>query len=365
MKIHTTLKTITNFVLAFTIALAGFGFINSFINSNNGFELVKEADAIHCEGVIDITAGEVGSITGYVENSFSGACVPAQIYDGYGVTFDSNVTDTCIDGSGSWQVYSTSNYDATGVGSADGTIYQFLADVMTNTGGECEIVPGYVNIRINSGTPPDPTFTCSVSPSTQTIDPGSNTSYNISTTPLNGFNSPVTFTASLSPSSGTLPTVSFTNNGQVPAATTTANVSSTGSTSSGTYTITFTGNGGGKSAQCNPTQLVVNPAPPNFELTLSPSTGVTPDAPNRSNIGTSPVFTVFANCTGGFSGPVFNLAASSTFTGLTVTLGATSLACGATTTLTISNTGNIPSNQQSSIVNIISESLSVTGQGSI
>lgn len=206
-------------------------------------------------------------------------------------------------------------------------------------------------------------FSCNVVPLTHTMDPGSSFAYEIRTSPSNGFNSPVTFTSSISPATGNAPSVSLPSTGQVPPATTVANVTTQSNTAANTYTITFIGNGGGVTASCN-TQLRINPSTADFQLTLSPSTGVVPN-PNRANIGSSPVFNIFASCTGGFAGPITNLEARTTFSGVSLSLGTTQIPCGGTTTLTVNNTSAIPSNQQSSIINTILESIQVIGKGQI
>lgn len=84
-------------------------------------------------------------------------------------------------------------------------------------------------------------------------------SVSLSTSANTGFNNAVVFSNSISPSTGTLPTISYTNNGQVPNATTTALITITSSTTPATYTITFTGTGGGVSKSCN-VQLNLTPS---------------------------------------------------------------------------------------------------------
>ncbi len=109
----------------------------------------------------------------------------------------------------------------------------------------------------------NPDFSVSCTPATQTVAAGSTSSFNLSTTALSGFSSAVTFSHSFSPNTGTLPIVSYTNNGAVPSAATTAVVSTTTSTTLGTYTITFTGTGGGQTHTCAVNFVVNQPQPPN------------------------------------------------------------------------------------------------------
>lgn len=104
-----------------------------------------------------------------------------------------------------------------------------------------------------------PDFSLSCSPATQTITAGSSASFNLDTTAINGFNSPVSFTHAFSNPSGTLPSITYSNNGAVPSATTVALITTTGSTTPGTYTITFTGTGGSQSHACpGEVTLIVN-----------------------------------------------------------------------------------------------------------
>ena len=116
---------------------------------------------------------------------------------------------------------------------------------------------------------PAPNFAVSCLPITSTVSQGSNTAYTLSTSGSNGFASGVTFSASFSPNTGTLPTVSFSNNGATPDATTVALISTTGATTSGNYTMTFSGTGGGITKTCNVnlTVNVTNPPPPPTNLT--------------------------------------------------------------------------------------------------
>ncbi len=212
----------------------------------------------------------------------------------------------------------------------------------------------FISILLNVPSGPVPTFTVSCSPSTQTITAGGSTSFNLSTTPQNGFSSGVTFSHGFSPSSGTLPGISYTNNGAVPSSTTTANISTSTSTTVGTYTITFTGSGGGQSSGCSVT-LTVNAAPAGtYTLSISPSSA---DVLK----GNSQAYTVSATCTGGLAGPITALSANSGFSNLSYTFSNTTINCGGSVTLTITNTGNVPSNQLSTPQSRLGQTLTVTG----
>lgn len=200
-----------------------------------------------------------------------------------------------------------------------------------------------------------PSFSLTCSPATQTITAGSATSFNLSTSPSNGFSSAVNFTNTFSPNAGTLPSVSFVNNDAVPSDTTTAVITTTSSTTPGTYTITFTGTGGGVSQNCA-TQIVVVAAPPGFSFTITPN-------PTSVNKGANAIFTVTAVCTGGFTGTISSLSASSTFTGLSYAFSPAVVACGGNTTLTIGNTGPVPAGELSPVGGTaIYKTITVTGQ---
>ena len=209
------------------------------------------------------------------------------------------------------------------------------------------------------------TFACSVTPATHTVDAGSDYAYNITSNAVNGFNNPVSFTSSISPATANPPVISFTNNDQSPPATTIANINTTSGTTAGTYTLTFTGTGGGETSQCS-TQLIVNEEGPNFALTISPSTGfVPPTPPNATNQGTTVEYTVVAVCTGGLAGPIDSMVAISSFMpGPTLTLGANSIPCGGSTTLTVSNTSltNVQQLSDPGAISAIYNSITVTGR---
>lgn len=127
----------------------------------------------------------------------------------------------------------------------------------TGPGGS---VAGSVTVTVQS--PPD--FAISCSPAATPIPTGSTTSFDITTTTNTGFNSPVTITEQFNPNTQDLPKVQYSNNGQVPNATTTAEIS-TDNISPIAYTITFIGtadNGVTHSVDCNLTITLLAPEPP-------------------------------------------------------------------------------------------------------
>jgi hypothetical protein len=232
-----------------------------------------------------------------------------------------------------------------------GYVYAYGQDF----GGDCIEHGVSVTFRIMPDTPPAPTFTLSCSPSTQAITAGQTAAFNLTTTAANGFNSAVAFSSSISPSPSSSPTVSFTNNNAVPSSTTTATVSTTNTTPGNSYTITFTGTGGGVTQTCA-RQLDVTGLPPGFTLAISPTSSSVVK-------GTNATFSVTPTCTGSFVGPVTNLTASSFYTNLTYSFSSTTVACGQSVTLTVGNTGSIPSNQLSTPQATLPQAITVTGEG--
>jgi len=91
----------------------------------------------------------------------------------------------------------------------------------------------------------NPDFSISALPTSRTITPGSSTSYTVSLTSQNGFNSSVTLSASVSPLVSSGPSCLFSKNPLTPTDSSTMNVSTSSSTPAGTYIITITAEGGG------------------------------------------------------------------------------------------------------------------------
>lgn len=203
-----------------------------------------------------------------------------------------------------------------------------------------------------------PSFSLSCSPVTQTITTGDTASFNLITTPIGTFASAVTFTSGITPTNSAPPTVSYENNGATPEATTRAVITTTASTTSGTYTLQFTGTGGGVTKNCS-VQLVVNSVPSGFTIGLTQN-------PQSVAQGQNAVFNVQVNCFGGFAGPVHSLAATIPFPNVTHTFSRTdNVTCGSSVTLTIGNTGSVPSGYLSPAppATQLYQTITVTGSG--
>lgn len=195
-------------------------------------------------------------------------------------------------------------------GSNPGTPYSETTGVMNTvgiytydivcTGGPpaTPISTPLTQVVLNVGGVPD--FDLACTPFSTSITAGNPTSYNLNTTPQNGFNRPVTFTVSnIDPAPANPPTFDFgATNGQVPPATTVANLTTTPSTSTGLFTITFSGTDGIITKTCN-VQLTVNspPGPSDWSCSaLMPQITVVQNTSGANTINTTK--------TGSFNSPV-------------------------------------------------------------
>jgi uncharacterized repeat protein (TIGR01451 family) len=196
--------------------------------------------------------------------------------------------------------------------------------------------------------PPEPDFTIGATPSSREITQGESTSYTVNLTGLNDFNSPVNLSISGLPAGagGT-----FTVNPVTPAPNgeSVLNISTAVTTPAGTYTLTVTGEGGGKNHSAVVT-LKVNekPAEPDFSIHAAP--------PNQTiTQGEATSYTITITGLNGFNSPV-NLSVSG-------------LPAGAGGTFTVNPLTPTPSGE--SILNIVTTAstpagtyaLTITGKG--
>lgn len=383
------IKTLTVTLIAFLV-LSG---LNVFEKGN--FDPVGTALAFQCnDQPIQIMAGTSGtlSVAPHAVADFAGGCLPGFIQDAASVTFnqDPNPSGDCNFNSQILRNYVSTTYDATAInGLTVPQTYTFTVEGVQNSGGECVPAYGYIDITILPDAPA-PDFSCSSVTGLIQIDPGSDATPVFSTTGENGFNSPVHFNVSIEADpgtpNGTAPTLeSVINNDQIPSATTSANFRTSAQTTAGSYTVVFSGSGGGQSHTCR-SQIVVNSSSQNFNLTISPAAETSPylppenETPNRILQNNIKYYNVFAECTGGFAGPVTNLEANISFAGPIVTLdGPTlpdvgiTLACGSQKRMTVTGTGFIDDQSLSSPSalsspagrDLILRNIVVTGRGLI
>ncbi|HZR27564.1 MAG TPA: polysaccharide lyase 6 family protein [Terriglobales bacterium] len=145
----------------------------------------------------------------------------------------------------------------------------------------------------NAGLAPD--FTFSATPASQTVTAGGSTSYTVSVSPTNGFNSSVSLGVSGLPTNTTSSFTPASISGG--SGSSTLSVATTTSTPPGNYTLTATGSGGGASHSAT-TLLTVNPVPTqDFSIAASP-------ASRAVTAGGSTTYTVNVGAINGFSGSV-------------------------------------------------------------
>ena len=188
-------------------------------------------------------------------------------------------------------------------------------------------------------------FSFSVSaPSSQTVAVGSGASYSITVTPASGYTGIVDL--SVNPStcpSGATCTLSTTTadfSTSSNPVTTNLTVDTTSSTPAESYNTVVTGADTADSGITGQTSVQL--AVTDFSLSASPS-------PQTVTAGTDATYTITANALNGFTGSV-NLSIGGTCpSGLTCTLGSTSIAAGSSTTLTVSGTDSVKSSSNFSI----------------
>src|SRR5215472_5760636 len=185
-------------------------------------------------------------------------------------------------------------------------------------------VPSLANfVQVTSGTPD---FSVSASPSSQTVAPGNGTTYNVTVSASNGFNSSVSFSISGLPSgaTGTFSPSSVQGSGS-----STLSITTSSATPTGSYPLTITATSGTLTHSTQVTLVVAD-----FSISVSPSSQT---VRRRSNTK----FSVTIAPLGAFSATV-----SFSVTGLPAATSSsfnpTSVAGSGTSTLTISPKRNAP-----------------------
>ncbi|MGA7243258.1 MAG: protease pro-enzyme activation domain-containing protein [Terracidiphilus sp.] len=240
------------------------------------------------------------------------------------------------------QQYAQSNPGKT-LGFLNPTIYQqnvnastYAADfhdITSGTSGSYSAVAGFDLVTgwgsptatlITALTGPPPAgFSISASPTSVSINPGSNGSTTINSAVTGGFTGSITLAASGMP---TGVTVGFTTNPLSAGSSTSMTITVASGTTPGTYPITVTGTSG-STVETTTVSLTVVGATPNFTISASPtSISVSPSGTGKVTITTA--------VSGGFSSAI---ALSGTVTGsrVTVAFSPTSITGAGTSTMTI------------------------------
>lgn len=191
--------------------------------------------------------------------------------------------------------------------------------------------PGYYMLFIlnSSGVPsvatfvqvvPQPDFSVTATPSSQTVPPGTGTSYTVTVTPSNGFAGTVTFNVSGLPSGAT---ATFNPSSVTGSGSSTMSVSTSNATPEGSYPLTITATSGSLTHTTQVTLVVAD-----FSITASPSS-------RTVNRGSKTTYTVSVTVLGPFSGAV-NFSVSGLPTRTSSSFSPTSVTGSGNTTLTIS-----------------------------
>ena len=125
-----------------------------------------------------------------------------------------------------------------------------------------------INLTLVVGTTSSPDFSISASPSSQTVAPGSGTSYGVSVTASGGFTGSVAFSASGLPTGATASFSPASVSGG--SGSSTMSITTSPSTPTGTYTITITGTSTSATHSTTVTLVVGTAAGGDFSLSASP-----------------------------------------------------------------------------------------------
>jgi hypothetical protein len=196
---------------------------------------------------------------------------------------------------------------------------------------------------VNALAPQTPNFSVSVTPSTQTVTPGSPVSYTVTIAPLGAFTGTVTFSASGLPgnASATFSPASVAGSGS---STLTFTTSTTG-----TYTIIITGTSSTLTHSATVTLVV---ATPDFSLSASP-------ASQTVRHGNSTTYAVNVSPSGGFAGTV-KLSVSDLPTGATATFKPVSITTSGSSTMTVKTSSSTPRSTYTLTITGTSSSLTHT-----
>jgi hypothetical protein len=173
--------------------------------------------------------------------------------------------------------------------------------------------------------PPNPDFTISATPASQTVLAGNSTSYTINVTALNGFNGTVNLAATGLPSGAT---PSFSSSSISVPGSSTLTVTTAAGSSASSQTITITGTSGSLVHSATATLNVTAP-----DFTISASPGTTSVAP-----GGTATYTVSVGALNGFTGAVSLAVTAGLPSGASPTFVPTSITTSGSSTLTITTT---------------------------
>ena len=199
-------------------------------------------------------------------------------------TLESEVNIVSGSGSQTGSLSRWGDYSAMQIDPVDDCTFWFTEEYMKTT-GSFNWNTRIANFKFpGCGTTGTPDFTIGASPSSVTINQGSNGTSTITITSLNGFNSATTLSASGLPSGVT---AAFSTNPVTPpansSATSTLTLTASSSATTGTATVTITGTSGSTTHTTTINLTVNTAAQPNFTIGASPSSVVVTQGGNGTS----------------------------------------------------------------------------------
>jgi len=199
-------------------------------------------------------------------------------------TLESEVNIVSGSGSQTGNLSRWGDYSAMQIDPADDCTFWFTEEYMKTT-GSFNWNTRIANFKFpNCGTTATPDFTIGASPSSVTVNQGSNGTSTITITSLSGFNSATTLSASGLP---TGVTAAFATNPVTPpangSATSTLTLTASSSATTGTATVTITGTSGSTTHTTTINLTVNTAAQPNFTIGASPSSVVVTQGGNGTS----------------------------------------------------------------------------------
>jgi hypothetical protein len=199
-------------------------------------------------------------------------------------TLESEVNIVSGSGSQTGGLSRWGDYSAMQIDPVDDCTFWFTEEYMKTT-GSFNWNTRIANFKFpGCGTTGTPDFTIGASPSSVTVNQGSNGTSTITITSLNGFNSATTLSASGLPSGVT---AAFATNPVTPpangSATSTLTLTASSSATTGTATVTITGTSGSTTHTTTINLTVNTSAQPNFTIAASPSSVVVTQGGNGTS----------------------------------------------------------------------------------
>jgi hypothetical protein len=263
-------------------------------------------------------------------------------------TLESEINIVSGTGSQTGSLSRWGDYSAMQIDPVDDCTFWFTEEYMKTT-GSFNWNTRIANFKFpNCGTTGTPDFTIGASPSSVTVNQGSNGTSTITVTSLNGFNAATTLSASGLPSGVT---AAFSTNPVTPpansSATSTLTLTASSSATTGTATVTITGTSGSTTHTTTINLTVNTAAQPNFTIGAAPSSVVVTQGGNGTSTVTITSQNSFSSATtlsasglpsgvtAGFStNPVTPPANGNATSTLTLTASATATTGTATVTVT-------------------------------